>query len=65
MCENKARYHHRVITKGVELRVGEAENDGESGAANVPQQEGVEGRNIPVPPAADDNVEIAAQLVSL
>lgn len=37
VCENKAGYHHRIVTKGVELGVGEAEDDGESGAADVPQ----------------------------
>lgn len=49
----------------MEFGVGEAENDGENGSRDVTQQEGQKCRNLPVLALSDDDVQIAAELVSL
>lgn len=42
-----------------------AEDDGERRSGNIAEQERPEARNAPVAAAADNRVEIAAELVSL
>lgn len=63
--QREARDHQRVVPQRVELRVREAEDDGQDGAADVAQQHGEEGGYAPVATAAYNDVEVAAELVTL
>ena len=65
MCDDEAQNHERVVAKGVEFGVGERENDRKNGPGNVPEEEGKESWDLPVLATADDEIEVAAELVTL
>ena len=49
----------------MELRIGEAEDDGEHGSGDVAEEKGKEGRDLPVLALSNNDVEITADLVAL
>jgi hypothetical protein len=57
--------HHGFVTKSVKLGIGEAEDNSKHGAIYITEEERQEGRDIPVMAAAYNDIEIAAELVSL
>lgn len=64
--DNKTKDIDRIVSKGVELRVGKAEDDGEDGRGDVAEKRSPEGRDCPVLLSRENHdVEIAAQLVAL
>ena len=63
--ENEAGNHHRIVTECVELREGEAEDDGEDRTTDVSKKDGHEGGDTPILAATDDKVEVATKLVAL
>jgi hypothetical protein len=65
VCEDEPGNHERVIPQRVEFGVREAEDDAEHGRANVAEEDGPEGGNLPVLLAADYVVEVTADLVAL
>lgn len=57
--QNKARYHHRVISQGIELWISKAEHNRQDRCANITKQNGPECRDLPVSIATNHEVEIA------
>lgn len=65
MREDEAGNHQWVVAQRVELGIREAEDDGEHGRAEIPDQQDPESRNVPIVARADNDVQIASQLIAL
>ncbi|KAJ0267591.1 hypothetical protein COL922a_014881, partial [Colletotrichum nupharicola] len=56
MREDESRNHQRVVAERVEFRVGETEDYAEYGRADISEQHGPEGGDLPVLFTADNVV---------
>jgi len=54
-----------VVAHAFEGGIGETQDDGEDGAGEVAQEGGPDGGQSPVGAAADDGVEVVAELIAL
>jgi hypothetical protein len=65
MSEYETSDHHWVPLEGVEFWIRKAEDNSEDRSRNIAEQNGEEDGYLPVSAAADDEVEITAELVAL
>lgn len=65
VCENKAKDVDRVVPKGPEFGVGQTIHDEENWSGDVADHWAPEDRNAPILAGGDDNIQIAAELITL
>ena len=65
MREDEAKDVDRVVAEGPEFGVGETVDDKEDGGRDVADEGAPEHGDVPVLAGADDDVQVAAELVTL
>lgn len=63
--EDEAANHHWVVAQSVELWECEGEDDCQHWSGDVAQEEGHECRDLPVLALSNDDIQVAADLISL